>query len=109
MSQEETQAITTGLEAMRKELSTVLGEIALIFCPVKDCPTHTNRIQSDSAMAETNEKSNDNNLKPKQNNNNPKEKIPKRTDSNIKIKTRLKLTKEQDRRILKLQIKSRKR
>ncbi|GFV48464.1 uncharacterized protein TNCV_148231 [Trichonephila clavipes] len=82
MSQEETQAITTGLEAMRKELSTVLGEIALIFCPVKDCPTHTNRIQSDSAMAETNEKSNDNNLKPKQNNNNNKEKIPKRTDSN---------------------------
>ncbi|GFV51291.1 PRE_C2HC domain-containing protein [Trichonephila clavipes] len=89
MSQEETQAITTGLEAMRKELSTVLGEIALIFCPVKDCPTHTNRTQSDSAMAETNEKSNDNNLKPKQNNNNPKEKIPKRTDSdNDKDKTK---------------------
>ncbi|GFX64573.1 uncharacterized protein TNCV_2688471 [Trichonephila clavipes] len=82
MSQEETQAITTGLEAMKKNLPTVLGQIALIFCPVKDCPTHTNRTQSDSAMTESNGKSNDTKLKPKQNSNNPKEKIPKRTDSN---------------------------
>ncbi|GFV21811.1 uncharacterized protein TNCV_4524981 [Trichonephila clavipes] len=65
-----------------KELPTVLGEIALIFCPVKDCPTHTNRTQSDSAMAESNGKSNDTNLKPKQNSNNSKEKIPERTNSN---------------------------
>ncbi|GFX13691.1 uncharacterized protein TNCV_1922041 [Trichonephila clavipes] len=61
MIQEETQAITTGLEAMKKELSTVLGEIALIFRPVKDCPTHTNRTKNDNNVAESNSKINDNN------------------------------------------------
>ncbi|GFS79326.1 uncharacterized protein TNCV_3650201 [Trichonephila clavipes] len=92
MSAEDIQAITTELEAMKKELPTVLGEIALIFCPVKDCPTHTNRTQSDSAMTKSNGKSKDINLKPKQNNINPKEKIPKESNSNStndknKIKT----------------------
>ncbi|GFU02658.1 uncharacterized protein TNCV_2893131 [Trichonephila clavipes] len=53
MGQEETQTITNGLEAMKKELSAVLGEIALYFCPVVDCPIHTNRTQSDSVMAES--------------------------------------------------------
>ncbi|GFV46169.1 uncharacterized protein TNCV_3420951 [Trichonephila clavipes] len=82
MGQEATQAITAGLEAMRKDLSALLGEIALIFCPVIDCPTHTNRTQSDSVMVESNGKSNDTNLKPKQNSNNSKEKISKRSNSN---------------------------
>ncbi|GFT80826.1 uncharacterized protein TNCV_2714611 [Trichonephila clavipes] len=81
MSQEETQAITTELEAMKKELSAVLGEIALIFCPVKDCPIHTNRTKSDSAMAESNRKINETN-NPKQNS---KEKPPKGSNNdNVK-------------------------
>ncbi|GFU02615.1 uncharacterized protein TNCV_3755291 [Trichonephila clavipes] len=69
MGQEETQTITNGLEAMKKELSAVLGEIALYFCPVVDCPIHTNRTQSDSVMAESDGKINENNSNPKQNNN----------------------------------------
>ncbi|GFT29325.1 uncharacterized protein TNCV_756911 [Trichonephila clavipes] len=81
MSQEETQEITNGLEAMKKELPTVLGEIALIFCPVKDCPTGTNRTKNDSDMAESNRKINEAN-NPKQNS---KEKIPKRPNNdNVK-------------------------
>ncbi|GFX67379.1 uncharacterized protein TNCV_720431 [Trichonephila clavipes] len=89
MGQEETQTIMNGLEAMKKELSAILGEIALIFCPVVDCPTHTNsKTQSDSAMAGSDGKTNDNNSNPKQNNNdtnNAKEKVPlKRPNNNNK-------------------------
>ncbi|GFX72226.1 uncharacterized protein TNCV_4551481 [Trichonephila clavipes] len=63
---------------MRKELSTVLGEIALIFCPVKDCPTHTNGTKNDSYVAESNSKINDNNSTEQNNNdtNITKEKAP---------------------------------
>ncbi|GFU36300.1 uncharacterized protein TNCV_559361 [Trichonephila clavipes] len=61
MSPEDIQAMTTGLEAMRKELSTVLGEIALIFCPIKNCPSHTNGTKNDSYVAESSSKINDNN------------------------------------------------
>ncbi|GFX96736.1 uncharacterized protein TNCV_1647711 [Trichonephila clavipes] len=82
LGEEEIQAISNGLEAMKMELSAVLGEIALNFCPVIDCPTHTNRTQSDSVMAESNGKINDTNSNPKQNSNNSKEKIPiKRSNS----------------------------
>ncbi|GFU98686.1 uncharacterized protein TNCV_1765101 [Trichonephila clavipes] len=89
MGQEQTQMITKGLEAMKKELSAILGEIALIFCPVVDCPTHTNsKTQSDSVMAGSDGKINDNNSNPKQNNNdtnNDKEKAPlKRPNNNNK-------------------------
>ncbi|GFX92671.1 uncharacterized protein TNCV_4087761 [Trichonephila clavipes] len=90
MSQEETQATTTRLETMRKELFTVLGEIALIFCPVKDCPTHTNSTQNNSVVAKSNGKSNDNNST-KQNSNDTniaKEKAPlKRPSNNTKNNT----------------------
>ncbi|GFT69215.1 uncharacterized protein TNCV_2253711 [Trichonephila clavipes] len=77
ISQEETQVCTTGLEPMKKELPIVLGELAFIVCPVKDCPTHTN-----TGWLNRMEKVTITDLKPKQNSNNPKEKIPKRTDSN---------------------------
>ncbi|GFX52595.1 putative RNA-directed DNA polymerase from transposon X-element [Trichonephila clavipes] len=82
---ESTQMIKE-LEAMKKELSTTLGEIALIFCPIVDCPSHTNsKIQSDSVMAEPDAKINDNKLNPKPNNdkNNAKEKAqrPKRPNN----------------------------
>ncbi|GFT19658.1 uncharacterized protein TNCV_2535211 [Trichonephila clavipes] len=60
MSQEETQTITNGLEALRKELSIVLGEIPLIFCPIKNCPTYTNGTKNDSYVAESSSKINDN-------------------------------------------------
>ncbi|GFX63429.1 uncharacterized protein TNCV_3620321 [Trichonephila clavipes] len=108
MGQEEIQTITNGLEAMKMELSAVLGEIALIFCPVVDCPTHTNRTQSDSAMDESDGKINENNSNPKQNNNNSKEKNPIKNQIVIiiMIKIILKITKEQDKRILKPQINS---
>ncbi|GFX52778.1 uncharacterized protein TNCV_3719681 [Trichonephila clavipes] len=98
MSQEETQAITTGLEAMRKELSTVLGEIALIFCPVKDCPTHTNGTKNDNYVAESNSKINDNNSTEQNNNdtNITKEKAPVKIPKMIKIIHKIK--NEQDRR-----------
>ncbi|GFY29820.1 uncharacterized protein TNCV_1813941 [Trichonephila clavipes] len=79
MCPEDIQAITTELEAMRKELSTVLGEIALIFCPVKKCPSHTNGTQNDSTMAESSIKINEAN-NPKQNN----EKIKRPNNDNIK-------------------------
>ncbi|GFT29483.1 PRE_C2HC domain-containing protein [Trichonephila clavipes] len=83
-SQEEAQAITTGLEAMRKELSTVIGEIALIFCPVKDCSTHTDKTKNDSIMVESSSKINDNNSTEQNSNdtNITKEKAPLKRPSN---------------------------
>ncbi|GFX50296.1 hypothetical protein TNCV_338311 [Trichonephila clavipes] len=52
ISKEDAQAIKTRIEAMKKERSTVEGEIDLIFCPLKDCPTHTDKTVNDSIMAE---------------------------------------------------------
>ncbi|GFS70812.1 hypothetical protein TNCV_1232111 [Trichonephila clavipes] len=41
--------IKDGLVARKEELTTTLGEITLINCPIVDCPTHTNQTnQSDS-------------------------------------------------------------
>ncbi|GFX72221.1 uncharacterized protein TNCV_4551431 [Trichonephila clavipes] len=102
MSQEDAQEVTAGLEAKKKELPTLLGEIALIFCPVKDCPTHTNQTKNDSDMAKSNRKINEAN-NPKQNS---KEKILK-DQITIMPKTTQKVTKEQDRRSSKLQLKLR--
>ncbi|GFU53933.1 nucleic-acid-binding protein from transposon X-element [Trichonephila clavipes] len=79
LSQEDTQKLATGLEALRKELSTVLGAILLIICPIKDCPTHTNKTQYDSTMAESRIKTNEAN-NPKRNN----EKIKRSINGNIK-------------------------
>ncbi|PRD35549.1 UNVERIFIED_CONTAM: hypothetical protein NCL1_11270 [Trichonephila clavipes] len=87
MGQESTQIIKDGLEAMKKELSTTLGEIALIFCPIVDCPSHTNsQTQSDSVMAESDEKINDNKLNPKPSNdkNNTLEKVCNIKSINVK-------------------------
>ncbi|GFX01707.1 uncharacterized protein TNCV_4279871 [Trichonephila clavipes] len=83
LSLEDIQKITTGLEAMRKELSTVLGEIPLIICPVKNCPTHINGTKNDSYVAESSSKINDNssteqNIKDA---NNIKEKAPEKIAS----------------------------
>ncbi|GFX38874.1 uncharacterized protein TNCV_4753501 [Trichonephila clavipes] len=80
MSPEDIQAMTTGLKALRKELSTVMGEIALIFCPVKNCPFHTNGTKNDSYVAESSSKSNDNNSTEQNINdtNNIKEKAPEK-------------------------------
>ncbi|GFS89779.1 hypothetical protein TNCV_969571 [Trichonephila clavipes] len=75
MSKEDAQAITTGIEAMKKERSTVEGEIGLIFCPLKDCPTHTDKTMNDSIMAESSSENNEIN-NPKQDN----EKKNKKTD-----------------------------
>ncbi|GFW34851.1 uncharacterized protein TNCV_2698311 [Trichonephila clavipes] len=83
LSQEDTQKLATGLEAMRKELSTVLGEIPLIICPVKNCPTHTNGTKNDSYVAKSNTKNNDNNSTEQNNDShNTKEKAPEKTSSN---------------------------
>ncbi|GFX37026.1 uncharacterized protein TNCV_1175261 [Trichonephila clavipes] len=83
MSPEGIQAMTTGLEALRKQLSTVLGEIALIFCPVKNCPSHTNGTKNDSYVAELSSKINDNNSTEQNINdiNNIKEKSPRKIPS----------------------------
>ncbi|GFS76250.1 nucleic-acid-binding protein from transposon X-element [Trichonephila clavipes] len=83
MSPEDIQAMTTGLEAFRKELSTVLGEITLIFCPVKNCPSHTNGTMNDSYVAESSSKINDNNSTEQNTNdiNNIKEKAPEKIPS----------------------------
>ncbi|GFU09605.1 uncharacterized protein TNCV_2508131 [Trichonephila clavipes] len=82
LSLEDIQKITTGLEAMRKELSTVLGEIPLIICPVKNCPTHTNGTKNDSYVAESSSKFNDNNSNEQNNDShNTKEKAPEKTSS----------------------------
>ncbi|GFS88777.1 uncharacterized protein TNCV_4816691 [Trichonephila clavipes] len=83
MSPEDIQKITTGLEAMRKELSTVLGEIPLIICPVKNCPTHNNGTKNDKYVAESSSKCNENNLTERKNNDlhNTKEKAPEKTSS----------------------------
>ncbi|GFS64374.1 uncharacterized protein TNCV_3955581 [Trichonephila clavipes] len=71
-SQKDAQAMTTGLEAMK--------ELDLIFCPVKDCPTHTDKTKNDSIMAESSSKINEAN-NPKQNN---KEKIKRPNNDNVK-------------------------
>ncbi|GFX32530.1 uncharacterized protein TNCV_3704041 [Trichonephila clavipes] len=83
LSQEDTQKLTTGLEAMRKELSTVLGEITLIFCPIKNCPSHTNGTKNDSYVAESSSKINDNSSSEQNINdtNNIKEKAPEKIPS----------------------------
>ncbi|GFX89952.1 nucleic-acid-binding protein from transposon X-element [Trichonephila clavipes] len=83
MSPEDIQAMTTELEAMKKERSTVLGEIALIFCPVKNCPSHTNGTKNDSYVAESSSKTNDNNSTEQNINdiNNIKEKAPEKIPS----------------------------
>ncbi|GFU57887.1 nucleic-acid-binding protein from transposon X-element [Trichonephila clavipes] len=80
LSQEDTQKLTTGLEAMRKELSTVLGELTLIFCPIKNCPSHTNGTKNDSYVAEASSKINDNSSTEQNINdtNNIKEKAPEK-------------------------------
>ncbi|GFU55882.1 nucleic-acid-binding protein from transposon X-element [Trichonephila clavipes] len=52
---------------MKKERSTVEGEIDLIFCPLKDCPTHTDKTVNDSIMAEWSSENNEIN-NPKKNN-----------------------------------------
>ncbi|GFT04857.1 uncharacterized protein TNCV_2849911 [Trichonephila clavipes] len=98
MSQEDSQKLTTGLEAMRKELSTVLGEIALIFCPIKNCPSHTNGTKNDSYVAESSSKINDNNSTEQNINdtNTIKEKAPVKIPKMIKITRKIK--NEQDRR-----------
>ncbi|GFW55115.1 uncharacterized protein TNCV_262131 [Trichonephila clavipes] len=82
-SLENTQRITTGLEAMRKELSTVLGEIPLIICPVKNCPTHKNNgTKNDNYVAESS-KCNDNSSNEQNNDShNNKKKSPRKTPSN---------------------------
>ncbi|GFU48434.1 nucleic-acid-binding protein from transposon X-element [Trichonephila clavipes] len=80
MSPEDIQTMTTGLEALRKELSTVMGEITLIFCPVKNCPYHTNGTKNDSTMAESSNENNETN-NPKKNN----EKV-KRPNNNNNVK-----------------------
>ncbi|GFX19826.1 hypothetical protein TNCV_1433871 [Trichonephila clavipes] len=38
---ESVQIMENRKEAERKELDTTLGEIALISCPIPNCPTHT--------------------------------------------------------------------
>ncbi|GFY00081.1 uncharacterized protein TNCV_1341791 [Trichonephila clavipes] len=92
--QEQTQKIKDGLEAMKKELSTTVGEIALIFCPTVDCPSHTIcKSESDSVMVEPDVKTNDKKLNPKQNSdkNKDKEKAPiKRPINNKNDKDNLK-------------------
>ncbi|GFS87906.1 hypothetical protein TNCV_2928551 [Trichonephila clavipes] len=101
LSQEDTQKLVTGYKAMRKELSTVLGEIPLIICPLKDCPTHTEETMNDSTMAESSNKSNDNNsteqimLKKK-----PQKKFQVKTPKIIRIIHKIK--NDQDRRTFKL-------
>ncbi|GFW19599.1 nucleic-acid-binding protein from transposon X-element [Trichonephila clavipes] len=80
ISQAEIQASATGLEQMKKELPIVLGGLASIFCPVKDCPSHTNRTKNDSDMAESSSKINEAN-NPKQNS---KEKIKRLNNNNVK-------------------------
>ncbi|GFW19574.1 nucleic-acid-binding protein from transposon X-element [Trichonephila clavipes] len=69
MDQEQTEKIQDGLEARKKELSTLVSEIVLIFCPIVDCPSHSNyKSQSDSIMAKPDIKPNHKKLKPKKNN-----------------------------------------
>ncbi|GFX20060.1 PRE_C2HC domain-containing protein [Trichonephila clavipes] len=80
IKKEDTQVITDGIEALKKELSALEGEIELIFCPLKDCPTHTNKTMNDSTMAESSSEKNEIN-NPKKNN----EKI-KRPNSNSNLK-----------------------
>ncbi|GFV13842.1 uncharacterized protein TNCV_3060941 [Trichonephila clavipes] len=83
MSPEDIQMMITGLEALKKELSTVMGEIALIFCPVKNCPFHTNGTKNDNYVAKSNTKNNDNNSTEQNNDShNTKEKAPEKTSSN---------------------------
>ncbi|GFW25867.1 uncharacterized protein TNCV_3832631 [Trichonephila clavipes] len=53
---EDAQVVTAGIEALKKELSALEGEIELIFCPLKDCPTHTEKTMNDSTMAESSSK-----------------------------------------------------
>ncbi|GFX78013.1 nucleic-acid-binding protein from transposon X-element [Trichonephila clavipes] len=61
---------------MRKELSTVLGEIPLINCPIKNCPNHhANGTKNDNHVAKSNVKNNDNNST-EQNNDSAPEKTP---------------------------------
>ncbi|GFU36214.1 uncharacterized protein TNCV_1232821 [Trichonephila clavipes] len=79
MRKEDAQAITTGIEAMKKERSTVEGEIGLIFCPLKDCPTHTDKTMHDSIIAESSSENNEIN-NPKQDN----EKIKRPINNNSK-------------------------
>ncbi|GFX34159.1 uncharacterized protein TNCV_2071961 [Trichonephila clavipes] len=68
MGQESTQMIKDGMEVMKKKLATTLEEIALIFCPIPNCPTHTNQTkQSDGVVTESGAKSTENEKK-----NNPK-------------------------------------
>ncbi|GFT31528.1 uncharacterized protein TNCV_609261 [Trichonephila clavipes] len=62
---------------------TILGEIPLIICPVKNCPTHTNGTKNDSYVAKSNTKNNDNNSTEQNNDShNTKEKAPEKTSSN---------------------------
>ncbi|GFW58037.1 hypothetical protein TNCV_2741831 [Trichonephila clavipes] len=67
IKKEDAQVITTGIEALKKELSALEGEIDLIFCPLKDCPTHTDKTMNDSIMAESSSENNEIN-NPKKNN-----------------------------------------
>ncbi|GFX31190.1 uncharacterized protein TNCV_2026911 [Trichonephila clavipes] len=80
IKKEEAQVITTGIEAMKKELSALEGEVDLIFCPLKDCPTHTDKTVNDSTMAESSSENNEIN-NPKKSN----EKV-KRQNSNNNVK-----------------------
>ncbi|GFT33231.1 uncharacterized protein TNCV_4078051 [Trichonephila clavipes] len=85
---------------MKKELSATLGEIALIFCPIVDCPSHTiSKTQSDSVMAEPDVKTNDKKLNPKQNSdkNKDKEKAPINNENDKdNLKNRNKRTGQED-------------
>ncbi|GFU63111.1 uncharacterized protein TNCV_4162831 [Trichonephila clavipes] len=91
--QEQTKKIKDGLEERKKELSTTVSEIALIFCPIVDYPFHSIcKSQRDSIMAEPDVKPNDKKLNPKQNSdkNKDKEKAIKRPINNKNDKDNLK-------------------
>ncbi|GFW79788.1 uncharacterized protein TNCV_2590081 [Trichonephila clavipes] len=91
--QEQTEKIKDGLEARKKELSTIVSEIVLIFCPIVDCLSHsTCKYQSDSIMVESDVKPNDKKLNPKKNSDKikDKEKGIKRSISNKNDKDNLK-------------------
>ncbi|GFT33365.1 hypothetical protein TNCV_859111 [Trichonephila clavipes] len=75
-----------GKEAEQKERNTTLGEIALISCPIPNCPHHTlEKIQSLTGVTnlgtKNNEKAIEQNSNPKNNNkeDNKNPKIHKRT------------------------------
>ncbi|GFW53056.1 hypothetical protein TNCV_131211 [Trichonephila clavipes] len=67
--------------ARKKELDTTLGEIPLIFCPIPNCPTHTNQTnQSVNVVTNPGARNTENEINPKPSNdmNNAKEKASKK-------------------------------